>query len=46
MDRPRTRYVEVSGAEVAYQVVGQGPLSMAMRKSSRGPVRCPRVTAG
>jgi hypothetical protein len=35
MDRPRTRYVEVSGAEVAYQVVGQGPLSMAMRKSSR-----------
>jgi class 3 adenylate cyclase/pimeloyl-ACP methyl ester carboxylesterase len=25
MDRPQTRYVEVDGAEVAYQVVGQGP---------------------
>jgi class 3 adenylate cyclase len=25
MERPRTRYVEVGGAEVAYQVVGQGP---------------------
>ena len=23
--RPQTRYVEVGGAEVAYQVVGQGP---------------------
>jgi pimeloyl-ACP methyl ester carboxylesterase len=25
MERPQTRYVEVGGAEVAYQVVGQGP---------------------
>jgi len=25
MERPQTRYVEVDGAEVAYQVVGQGP---------------------
>ncbi len=25
MERPETRYVEVGGAEVAYQVVGQGP---------------------
>jgi class 3 adenylate cyclase/alpha-beta hydrolase superfamily lysophospholipase len=25
MDRPQTRYVDVGGAEVAYQVVGQGP---------------------
>jgi class 3 adenylate cyclase/pimeloyl-ACP methyl ester carboxylesterase len=25
MERPPTRYVEVGGAEVAYQVVGQGP---------------------
>jgi pimeloyl-ACP methyl ester carboxylesterase len=25
MDRPETRYVDVGGAEVAYQVVGQGP---------------------
>jgi pimeloyl-ACP methyl ester carboxylesterase len=25
MERPQTRYVEVAGAEVAYQVVGQGP---------------------
>jgi class 3 adenylate cyclase len=25
MDRPQTRYVEVGGAQVAYQVVGQGP---------------------
>jgi class 3 adenylate cyclase/pimeloyl-ACP methyl ester carboxylesterase len=25
MDRPQTRYVEVGGAEVAYQVVGHGP---------------------
>jgi class 3 adenylate cyclase len=25
MKRPQTRYVEVAGAEVAYQVVGQGP---------------------
>ena len=23
--RPQTRYVDVAGAEVAYQVVGQGP---------------------
>jgi class 3 adenylate cyclase/pimeloyl-ACP methyl ester carboxylesterase len=25
MERPQTRYVDVGGAEVAYQVVGQGP---------------------
>jgi pimeloyl-ACP methyl ester carboxylesterase len=25
MERPETRYVDVGGAEVAYQVVGQGP---------------------
>jgi class 3 adenylate cyclase len=25
MERPQTRYVEVGGVEVAYQVVGQGP---------------------
>jgi class 3 adenylate cyclase/pimeloyl-ACP methyl ester carboxylesterase len=25
MERPQTRYVEVGGAEVAYQIVGQGP---------------------
>jgi class 3 adenylate cyclase len=25
MERPQTRYVEVAGAEVAYQVVGHGP---------------------
>jgi class 3 adenylate cyclase/pimeloyl-ACP methyl ester carboxylesterase len=25
MERPQTRYVEVAGAEVAYQIVGQGP---------------------
>jgi class 3 adenylate cyclase len=25
MERPHTRYVEVGGAEVAYQVLGQGP---------------------
>src|SRR6516225_1181751 len=25
VERPDTRYVDVSGAEVAYQVVGQGP---------------------
>jgi class 3 adenylate cyclase/pimeloyl-ACP methyl ester carboxylesterase len=25
MERPETKYVEVGGAEVAYQVVGQGP---------------------
>jgi class 3 adenylate cyclase/alpha-beta hydrolase superfamily lysophospholipase len=25
MERPQTRYVEVGGAEIAYQVVGQGP---------------------
>ena len=25
MNRPQTRYVDVGGAEVAYQVVGQGP---------------------
>ncbi len=25
MERPQTRYVDVDGAEVAYQVVGQGP---------------------
>jgi class 3 adenylate cyclase len=25
MERPQTRYVEVGGAEVAYQMVGQGP---------------------
>jgi pimeloyl-ACP methyl ester carboxylesterase len=25
MERPQTRYVEVGGAEVAYQIVGKGP---------------------
>jgi class 3 adenylate cyclase len=25
MERPQTRYVDVGGAEVAYQIVGQGP---------------------
>jgi len=25
MERPQTKYVDVGGAEVAYQVVGQGP---------------------
>ncbi len=25
MDRPQTRYVDVGGAEVVYQIVGQGP---------------------
>jgi len=25
MERPQTKYVEVGGAEVAYQIVGQGP---------------------
>src|SRR6516225_9639783 len=25
MDRPQTNYVDVGGADVAYQVVGQGP---------------------
>jgi hypothetical protein len=25
MERPETRYGQVGGAEVAYQVVGQGP---------------------
>ena len=25
MERPQTRYVDVGGAEVAYQTVGQGP---------------------
>jgi class 3 adenylate cyclase/alpha-beta hydrolase superfamily lysophospholipase len=29
MERPQTRYVEVGGAEVAYQVVGQGPPDVA-----------------
>jgi class 3 adenylate cyclase len=28
MERPQTMYVEVGGAEVAYQVVGQGPLNI------------------
>jgi class 3 adenylate cyclase len=28
MERPQTRYVDVGGAEVAYQVVGQGPLDV------------------
>ena len=25
MERPQTKYVDVGGAEVGYQVVGQGP---------------------
>ena len=28
MERPQTRYVDVGGAEVAYQVVGKGPPDM------------------
>jgi class 3 adenylate cyclase/alpha-beta hydrolase superfamily lysophospholipase len=28
MERPQTRYVEVGGAEVAYQIVGQGPMDV------------------
>ena len=28
MERPQTKYVDVGGADVAYQIVGQGPLDL------------------
>ena len=28
MDAPKTRYAEVGGAEVAYQVIGEQPLDL------------------
>jgi pimeloyl-ACP methyl ester carboxylesterase len=33
VERPQTRYVDVGGAEVAYQILGQGPPDMVVAAS-------------